>query len=346
VRRPFALFFAVLAFAAPATAREIAPRDLERAKIFAERMQKVYEEGRALSTKLVDAERYIRRFQAGDVERAEFAAALDPFLQDMRVAVDEYRRRYPRAPLPPRIGNPEKERNLGLLAETVVEFGDLLDRHLQLLGRLRAAALADDREAYNLATADSLALSRRLVQAENISLVASLLTIEPNHPKRGLMKAIIGGNEAMAVSLKLVEADFRGTEFDAGKLSLEVETALRDAQRGIVAGETATRRMFQSLEGKFAKTEADRHRARYIGEMVEAYERAFAIEREILRVERGLLDYLRAVNSGSETADTAVVTVGEIQTELAEWTALRIEEQEFRQAMSAELARKLQAAPN
>ena len=191
-----------------------------------------------------------------------------------------------------------------------------------------------------------MALAGEMILAENLSLEGSLVAIKPGHPQRGLVKAIIGGNEAMAVALRVVEASFRDAEFDAGKFALGVETSLRDAGRGIVEGEKAARRMLASLEGKFATTEADRYSARFIGEFVRAYERAFVIERGILETERELLDYLRAVNAGTDDPDSALDAIVEFQAALEEQLNQRLEEQNIRLEMAAEFARTLQTLQN
>lgn len=346
MRLPVTLIVAVLLAAAPATARQLTAQNLERAAIFAQRMQSAYDEGMALSFKLDSAEDYIDRFYAGEIERPEFTANLEPFLANIRAAIDQYRSRYRHAPSPPSIGSEKHERNLAAFAGIVVETGGMLERQLEVVYALRDAAIAGDQNAYDLATADSLALASEMILDENAALTAALVAIEPGHPQQGLTKAIIGGNEAMAVALKVMEAVFRGEEFDTSNYSLDVEAGLLRADRGIAEGERSAARMLRDLEGKFAKTDADRYSARFIGDLVEAYERAFAIEREILEVERGLLDYLRAVNSGEEGAGSALATVGELQAGLAEWTARRVEEQNIRLEMSAEFARKMQSMHN
>lgn len=330
-------------FAAEAGAGQPTAVDLERAAVFAQRMQTAYEEGMSLSLELDGAESYIDSFYAGELERGEFTAALDPFLEDMEAAIRDYRSRYPKAPSPPSIGSPKHEQSLAVFARIVVKLGGLLERQLAATHQLRDAALAGDQAGYDAATADSLALTVEILKTENTSLQASLVAIEQGHPQYGLTKAIMGGNDAMAVAVRVLEAVFRGEGFDAGKFSLEVEAGLQSAERGIVDGERATTRMLRNLEGKFARTEADRYGARFVGELVEAYERAFAVEREILRVERGLLDYLRAVNAGEDTAaESAFATIAGLQSELEQWTTRRTEEQNIRLAMSAEFARNIQ----
>ncbi len=337
-----AILFLILFAAAPASARKLAPEDLARAVNFAQRMQAVYEEGMALSFDMDGAEEYIDSFYAGEVEQAEFISALDPFLNNVNAAVTDFRARYPRAPSPPSIGSPEHERSLMGFANMVVGLGDQLVRQLEVLQRLRNAALTGDDNAYDIASADSMALAGEMILSENVSLEGSLLAITAGHPQRGLVKAVIGGNEAIVVAMHVIEAVFRGAEFDAGVYALGVETSLRDAGRGIAEGEKAARQMLADLEGKFAKTNADRYGAEFIGELVKAYERAFAIERAILESERGLLDYLRAVNAGNEDAGGALEAMADFQTNLNEQINQRLEEQNIRLEMAAEFARTLQ----
>jgi hypothetical protein len=344
--RLIAFIFIALLAAMPAEARALAPEDLERTTNFAQRMQAVYEEGMALSFDMDGAEEYIDSFHAGELEPAEFTSALDPFLDSVGAAVADFRARYPRAPLPPSIGSKKHERSLSDLAVMVVGLGDLLDRQLRVVHRLRDAALAGDDDAYDVASADSMALASEMITAENVSLEGSLVAISPSHPQRGLTKAIIGGNEAMAVALRVVEANIRGADFDAGKFALGVETSLRDAGRGIVEGEKAARQMLKNLEGKFAKTEADRYSAQFIGELVKAYQRAFVIERAILEAERDLLDYLRAVNAGTDDPENALEAIADFQAELEEQSNQRLEEQNIRLEMAAEFARNLQTMEN
>lgn len=336
------LFF-ILFFTLPAESREVTAANLELAANFAQRMQKVYQDGMALSSGMDSAEEFIDAFHAGEIDQGEFLATLDPFLEEMRAGVDDYRTRYPRAPSAPSIGSEKHERSLTGLAKMVVGLGGLLDRQLGILHRLREATLAGDDVAYDAASADSVALVAEMILAENVSLEGSLIAVAPDHPQQGFIKAVMGGNEAMVVALHVMEASLRGQDFNAAEFAVGVETGLREAGRGIVEGEKAARQMLRSLEGKFAKTEADKYGARFIGELVQAYERAFAIERAILDTERGLLDYLRGVNAGTQDADYAVQAVAEFQADLEEQSNSRIEEQNIRTQMTAEFARTLQA---
>ena len=338
---------AVLVFIAlPAAARQLSPADLERAANFTQRIQSAYQEGMALSFEMDDAEAYIDSFHAGEIEVEEFKAALDPYMEGVRTAIDDFRARYPRAPSPPDIGSKPHEDSLAGFAEMVVALGGMLDRQYAILWRLRETALAGDQGGYDLASADSMGLAAEMIAGENASLRASLVAIKQTHPQHGLTSAIIGGNEAMAVALKVIEAEFRGEDFEAGKFALGVETSLRDAGRAVIDGEKAAQRMLKDLEGKFADTEADRYSARFIGELVKAYERAFAIEREILESQRGLLDYLRAVNADTETSDTALEEMADFQYALEEQIERRAQEQNIRLEMSAEFARKMQTLQN
>lgn len=374
--RLMVLLLAVLVAASPAEARQMTPEDQKRAASFAQSIQKVYDRAMAMSVEMDTAQDYIDSYIAGDLTRpastdeldqqdpegqreledqgnpagfaieigpAEFIEALDPFLEGTRAGIDEYRARYPRAPSSPSIGSPPHERTLTSFAKAVVGLGGLLDRQLGLLYRLRDAALAGDEDAYMAATAGTMALAADMKLAENQSHEASLVAMEPEHPRRGLVKAIIGGNRVMAVALRVMEAGFRGREYDTARYSLEVETGLRDAGRGIVEGERAAWEMLKDLEGKFAETNADRYHARYTGEMVKAYDRAFAIEREILETQRGLLDFFRAVNSGDEDTDSAVEAVLDFQAELEERIRFRVEEQNIRRDMDDEYARAMDA---
>jgi hypothetical protein len=341
-----AVAFLVLFTALPVQARELSPEDLARAVDFAQRMQKVYEEGIALSFELDGAEVYIESFYAGELEQAEFTDALDPFLDGIGGAIADFRVRYPRAPSPPSIGSEKHERNLAGFAAMVVGLGDQLDQQLRVVLRLRDAALTGDDVAYDIATADSMGLAGKMILAENVSLEGSLTALKPDHPQHGLVKAIIGGNEAMAVALRVLEAFYRGADFDASTFALGVETSLRQSGRAIVDGENAARQMLRNLEGKFATTNADRHGAEFIGELVAAYERAFVIERAILETERGLLDYLRAVNAGDLAPDDALDAMTEFQMAPDDRLAERTEELNIRLQMAADFANKLQTPQN
>ena len=338
--------FLVLFAALPAQARELSAEDLARAVKFSQRMQSVYEEGMALSMELDGAEQYIEAYLAGEVEQTEFAPALDPFLDSMAAAVADFRSRYPRAPSPPSIGSPRHEKSLAGFASMVVGLGDQLDRQLQVVYRLRDAALAGDDGAYDVASADSIALAGEMILAENLSLEGNLIALKSSHPQHGLVQAIIGGNEAMIVALRVIEANLRGAGVDAGEFALGVENSLRDAGRAIVDGEKAAARMLQGLEGKFAANDADRYGAEFIGDLVKAYERAFAIERTILESERALLDYLRAVNAGDEDPDSALGAMAEFQSALEEQAQQRLDEQNIRLQMAADFASKIQTLQN
>lgn len=346
IYRLTAVLFAILAAAAPVSAGELSPEELGRAARFAQRVEIFYLDGRTLGLEMRDAAGYIDSYHAGDIELEEFSAVLDPFLEDMRAPIDDYRARYPRAPMPPSVGSREHVNRLAAFAKMVVGLGEHLDRQLGILHRLRDAALTADEDAYEVATADLMALSAAMILAENLWHEGMQATLAPENPRRGLLGAIIGGNEARAVALGIIEAGYRGDEFDAGKYALNVETALRGAGRAIVESEKAARRMLNDLEGKFAKSEEDRYTARFTGESVQAYERALVIERAILETERGLLDYLRAVNAGNEDADIAVETMYEFQAELEEQIQQRLRERNIRREMADEFARSLEALRN
>ena len=346
IYRLIALLFAILAAAAPVSAGELSPEGLERAARFAQRIETFYLDGRTLGLEMRDAAGYINSYHAGDIDPEEFSAVLDPFLEYMRAPIDDYRARYPRAPMSPSVGSREHERRLAAFAKMVAGLGGHLDRQLGILHRLRDAALAGDEGAYEAATADLMTLSVAMILAENLWHEGMQATLAPENPRRGLLGAVIGGNEAKAIAFKIIEAGFRRKEFDAAKYALNVETGLRDAGRAIVESEKAARRMLEDLEGKFAKSEEDRYTARFTGESVRAYERALVIERAILETERGLLDYLRAVNAGNEDADIAVETMYEFQAELEEQIQHRLRERAIRQEMADEYARSLEALRN
>lgn len=346
IYRLTALLFAVLAAAAPVSAGELSPEELGRAARFAQRIEIFYLEGRTLGLEMRDAAGYIDSYYAGDIDPEEFSAVLDPFLEDMRAPIDDYRARYPRAPMSPSVGGREHERRLAAFAKMVVGLGGHLDRQLGILHRLRDAALADDEGAYEAATADLMALSVAMILAENLWHEGMQATLAPENPRRGLLGAVIGGNEAKAIAFKIIEAGFRRNEFDAGKYALNVETGLRDAGRAIVESEKAARRLLEDLEGKFANSEEDRYTARFTGESVRAYERALVIERAILETERGLLDYLRAVKAGNEDAEIAVETMYEFLAELEEQIQQRLRERAIRQEMADKYTRSLEALRN
>jgi len=332
--RPIAILFTLAIAVSPAQARQVSAADLQRAAHFCDRMQKVYEKGKDLNRKMDGARDYIAAFRDGEMEAAEFMDELDPFLEGMRSAVDGYRARYPRAPLPPSIGSKPYEKILAHFAKTVVDLGGLLDRQLGLLNRMRDAALRGDEISYEDAIANLLVVSRQMIKAENTALNASLVTMERRDPRYGLINAEIGGNKASAAALQVLEAGLRGADFDAGSLALAVETGLRDAARGIVDGEKATDQMLKDLEGKFAKTDADRRWAVHVGTMAEAYRRAFAVERGILETERRLLDYLRAVNAGDDNPDAAQGVIADFQYELQEQIRQRAAERDRRRQMN------------
>ncbi len=344
--RHIVLLLAVL-LAAPALAGEPTAGDIRRAAQFSQFLHGMYGEAMAISRRLDDAETFIEEYRQGGMSEADFTAALDPWLDEQDAAVADYRRRYRRAPAPPSIGDARREASLGGFAEMVVGLGPMLDRQSRIVHRLRGAVLNGDNAAYDEASADSLGLAAEMVLAENAALEAASAAISPDHPQRGLNEAVIGGNEAVAIAVRVMEAVWRGQDFDSGAFALGVEKGLRRAERGIVDGERAARGLIGRLEGRRADSSRDIAEAEFIGELVRAYDRAFAIEREILDTERELLDWLRAVNAegGPANGDDARVAVADVQAELETQTAQRMAEQATRLEMVRAFSETMATAP-
>jgi len=190
-----------------------------------------------------------------------------------------------------------------------------------------------------------LALTADMILDENIALESAMLALPETHPQHGLNRAIIGGNEAVAVALRILEATYRDVEFDAAAYARGVEDGLRRAEQGIGDGEKAADALTASFAGRPAMTPQDRYSKEFIVRLVEAYQRAFEVERRVAAIERDFLEFLKTVSNGSEPKegeDFAVRAVS-FQADLELATADRMAEQMARLQMVQEYARTLQS---
>lgn len=318
------------------------PAGLEAAASFTARLQQLYQEGMGISFALDETETVIDSFHGGEIDEDGLARAYRPAMATARAGIDAYRGQLGGGLTAPDIGDPGRERSMQGFAAMVTALADRLETQYTTVERLHAAALAGDEAAWRAASAQSLALAADMVLDENIALESALLAVPTSHPQHGLNRAIMGGNEAVAVALRILEANYRDVAFDAAAYARGIEDGLGRAEQGIGDGERATEALAESFAGKPAVTPQDRYSKDFIENLASAYRRAFEIERRVAAVEREFLDFLQRVASGEADGDASVQAVS-FQADLELATARRIEEQMLRLEMIQEYARTLQA---
>lgn len=337
-------FLMILCLAGPVAAQPDAA-GLGAAAQFTAQLQQLYQDGMAISFALDDTETLIDSFNDGEIDEAGLTRAYGPAMARDRAAIDAYGARLSGGLTAPSIGDPRREKSMQGFAAMVEGLADRLEAQYAIIERLHRAATAGDSAAYRAASAESLALTADMILDENIALGSAMQALPETHPQHGLNRAIIGGNEAVAVALRILEATYRNVEFDAAAYARGVEEGLRRAEQGIGDGEQAADALAASFAARPAVTRQDRYSKEFIVQLAEAYHRAFEVERRVAAIERDFLDFLQAVSDGSEPdedGDFAVRAVS-FQADLELATADRMKEQMTRLQMVQEYARTLQS---
>lgn len=341
--RALAIILSVLVVGGSAVAAPTAA-DIEVAARFTARLQQLYQEGMAVSMGLDDTETLIDSFNNGEIDGDGLARAYGPAMARSRGGIDGYRAQLADGLTVPEIGDPVREKSMQGFAAMVTGLAGRLQAQYAIVERLHRAALSGDEAGYRVASADSLALAAGMVLDENIALENATAALAESHPQHGLYRAVIGGNEAIAVALRILEANYRGVEFNAAAYALGVERGLQRAESGIRDGDAAAAALAASFANRPAATPADEYSKQFIAELVEAYRRAFEVERRIAVIEHDFLDFLQTVSSGAEPAEDenfAVMAVS-FQADLELAIAERMEEQAVRIRMVQDYARTLQ----
>lgn len=340
--RLIVLFLVVLLASAPAHAGPDAA-GLEAAAAFTAEVQELYQDGMAISFDLDETEGLVDSYYQGEIDEAGLTRAYGPARERARAAIDAYRARLAAGPAPPAIGDAPRERSLRAFAAMVEGLPGRLETQLAVVERLHRAALDRDEAAYRRASAESLALAADMVLDENIALESAQMSLAERHPQHGLNRAVIGGNEAIAAALRILEATYRDVAFDAAAYARGVADGLRRAERGIADGERATEALADSFAGRPAVTPQDEYSKAFIARLVEAYRHAFEIERRIARVERDFLEFLRRISSGAgaEAGGDVAVQAVSFQADLELRIGERMEAQMARLQMVQDYARTL-----
>lgn len=335
---------AILFLAVPATAQPDAA-GLAAAAQFTARLQQLYQDGMAVSFALDDTETLIDSFNDGEIDEAGLARAYGPAMARDRAAIDAFGARLSGGMTAPSIGDPRREKSMQGFATMVGGLAGRLEAQYAVVERLHRAATTGDTAAYRTASAESLALTADMILDENIALESAMLALPDTHPQHGLNRAIIGGNQAVVVALRILEATYRDVEFDAAAYAQGVEEGLRRAEQGIGDGEQAADALAASFAGRPAVTAQDRYSKEFIVQLVEAYQRAFEIERRVAAIERDFLQFLQDVSNGNDAkeGENFAVRAVSFQADLELATADRMEEQMTRLQMVQEYARTLQA---
>lgn len=346
--RKFRSFLIVLLFWPMPASAEPSHADIEAIAAHTQRLQETYQQGLSISFGMDEAEAFIESFYDGEISEADLRAGLDPFLVDVDNAIAGYRNAVAAGLQPPPIDDPKRARAMRSFSDMVVSLADRLDRQRAVVDTLLRAATSGDDAAYQVASADSLALAVEMVLAENVALETSQLALSPTHPQFGLNLSIIGGNEAVAIALRIIEADLRNEQFDAAAYARGVAGGLRRAEQGIDDGEAAIEKLIGSVRGKPVRTEQDRYSHEFIGRLGDAYRMAFVIERRILDAERDFLEFLRLVSGGGSglSGDEMATRAAAFQVALEEHTAARMEQQAFRLQLVQEFASTMQTLSN
>lgn len=313
---------------------------------YAQNLQTVYAHGVDISSEMDDAEAQIALYVDGELPEPEMRRRIADARSRARYEIDEYRTWLYTLPPRPRFRDPQREAGLRAAEDMVRGLSEILEAKWQLLDRLMQTALGGDAGEYDIASADSLVLARRLIDAENTALEAALLGANANHPQRGVYQASIGSNLAVRAALILVEDSLRGRESRLADARDGIERGLERAARGIETGRRDADAMLAQFGGRTAVTESDRISRRFITDMVAAYHRAFDDETRIVDVMRRFLDDLVAAMETPEgdAFGRLAVAAQTFEDEIAALVDARLEEQIKRLRLVEEFSAAL-AAP-
>lgn len=344
--RLYATILALVLFVPlPLRAQQVTPEQLQALARHSQRVQEIYAQGLAVSTGLDAAEALIDGFVNGEVPEAEMRAGVADARRRGRAAIGDYRAAVAALPPAPRIGDARRDRGLAAFVAMVGGLTAHLEAQWRLLDRLADAAGAGDRAAYELASADSMALAGALIDAENTAIEAAVLGADANHPQRGLYHASIGSNLAMRAALILLEDSLRGGAPRVADAKADIERGLERAEQGIEAGRRDTEAMLARLGGGPAKTESDRIGKKFVADVVATYRRSFDDEARIVGAMRGFLDNLLAAHEAPEGEGNARLAAAAraFQTELVALLDARMSEQALRLRLVEEFSAALAA---
>lgn len=338
------LLAGLLLIPVPGRTATLSPEELQALAQYSQSLQAVYLHGIEISMEMDEAEALIDAYVDGRLAEPDMRGEVGDIRNRARAAVGEYERSLDALPPRPRTRDRKQDSSMRAFEGMVRDLAESLEAQWRLLERLMKAAVSGDEAAYELASADSLALAGAMLEAENTAIEAAVLGSGPGHPQRGLYDSSIGSNLAMQAALILLEDSLRGREPRMTYARDTIERGLERAENGIETGRRDARAMLTSLGGKPVVTEADRISKRFIGDLVEAYDRAFDDETRIVAAMRDFLEALIAALEAPETqASMQLAAAAEIfQADILTLMDARTREQSVRlqmvEAFSAALA--------
>lgn len=341
----YATIILVMAGAATARAQQMTAAELHALAQYAQVLQAVYQEGATISMSLEETALVIDDFVNGDATEAETRALAEEGLRLGRTGIDQYQASLSavgrRAPIP------DAKREAGMLAfETMVrDLKGQLDLQHENVVSLLKAALAGDQEAYDWASADSLALTGNMLRSENTAIESARQGVKRSHPQHGLYDTVAGGNLAMQAAILLMENAIRNRPHELGVASEAINQGLKRAELGLKEGRLSTRSMKDGAAKMAAGSKSDEISRQFLLDLAGAYDNGFVIEERIVTEMRKFVDVLTGTMKAGEDADF-VSLVGAAETFQVEAQVLveqRLAEQNERVRMVQEFTAALAA---
>lgn len=326
-------------------AQEVTPGDLEALARFSERLQLHYQAGLEISAQLDSAEDIIDMYVTGDLGESEMKAQVAEIQHVSLSAAGEFQRGLANIGDRPRLPDRKREDGLRAFEDVVRGLTGHLAEQQKLVERMLVAALDDDIAGYNAASADSLALTGRMIEAENLALEVSVQATSAVHPQTSLSEAVIGSNLAALAALILIEDSLRGNEPRVGEARDAIATGLSRASAAIDRGRRNSEAMWSRIAEQPATTESDKLSKQFLFELSGAYGDAFDVEAEIAAVMRQFLDTLvRAMNNDSSAVTAFGEWAASFQEDMSRLSVARMEEQSRRYRMVQEYSAAIGAA--
>ena len=317
------------------------PVDLQAIAAFSQRLTVQYQEGIEISTRMAELEVLIDERRDGVIDDGAFKAALEPGKATIGRSIRDFRGRVSPDLVAPPAGNAARDSSMQAFVDQVAALPGMLEEQFATVEALEQAALAGDDAAYGQAKARSLEHSAEMIAAENVTIDAGLRSLKESHPQHGYLTAVMGSNEAMAVALRVLAADYRDQGFDAAGYARDVEAALARAESGVTGGEAAAKEMARNFEAMTGGSDLDQRGRAMIVRLMAMYDTAFAIERRMVAVERRFLDALRTVSAGGEAEPALALTeeIAALQLQIDGLVAERMGEFHARLQLVQELGR-------
>lgn len=338
-------FFLLVLTPLSANAQQVTAEELEALAHFSEQLQLHYQSGLEISAQLDTAEEAIDLYVNGALGEGEMRRQVGDIQTTSIAALAEYERGLRDMGERPRLTDRNREKALRAYEEVVRGLvGHLLDQQ-KIVGRLMVVALEGDMSTYDQASADSLALTGKMIEAENVALEVSILGTGPSHPQTSLSESVIGSNLAALAAMILIEDSLRGGEARIGEAREAIELGLRRASTGTENGRRNAEAMWATMANQPAVSESDKLAKQFLYELSNAYGTAFDIEADIQIVMREFLDALiGTMNNDMASANAFIDSAAAFQEEMNRLVEARMGEQARRYRMIQEFSAAMGAA--